>query len=465
MEAEHYQLTQAQKFGLAIGVSTTSKFKLNTTDATLLALRAEYQDFLYSSYAHFCMPLDFWDVTLEVPKKHQNGRSYAKWFAFAIGWEPPHVLQVKLVTRAHSDRHILVRFNQKWSLFHRFLESFTPENPPVDNERLWLMWQSNGKNFPLFTLPRELRDKIYREVVFDGGDGRVFPSRCGLSPGPHAHLGIVRHRTRHNLDIFATRRPSVRLYNDGVLDSKRGYNTCTKGEGGSLQLYEEAVEVLYSSGKFEFTHPKQFRRIFHAAGPEHFRMIHEIEFDFHHAEYLKALGLKVNQTHNYHVCPAMEALKSLNLRRLCIWIPPPISLHSFTSGHIPLWDSETGRGCHTKTVQWILDLLLPLIAHLDVHSIEVCGYIRGPQKRRFFEALTRHKDTITEPTTLAEEVQDDGEEGGVPLDEADNQQLLTMDNNCLLPTEESYKVCTSDHEEFFPDIELQVTNLIHEGED
>jgi hypothetical protein len=425
-------------------------------EPTLLALRAEYQQFIHSSYAGFCVQLEFWEVTMNPPKNTKNRCSNVKVFTFAAGWAPPYVLPVKLVTGANDESHTLVKFNQAWSPFPSFLASLAPEDPPVDTDKLWLMWQSNGKYFPLFNLPRELRDRIYREVIFVGGDPRVFPSRFANSPGTCARLGIFRARSRHNLDILAKRRPQIQQYNRELSKPfPRGYDTCTKGKGGGLRLYEEAVEILYSTGRFEFTLPEQFRQIFFAARLEHFQMIREIEFEFHHADYLKALGMKVNREHSYQVCPAMEALKSLALRRLVIRMASPISLYAFTSDYADLWDYETGRGCHSKTVQWILDLFIPLIAHLDAHRIEIFGYIKRPQKTRFYQTLAKYKEHLAEPTFSVEEMQgDDDDEGGVPLDGTDVQQFLTQDDDWLLPAKKSYRSCSYDAEEISPDFEL-----------
>jgi hypothetical protein len=456
-------LSFAQSTGSVFKNTSSINTNSKTTDLILLALRAEFRNYTHAGYAHFCLKLDIEEVIASGSTIQEERCPNRKLFAFTSGWNEPDVLPVKLVPTENEDCFISLKFNGIWQPFHKFLDSLIPQDPPIDVTNLWNMWQSNGKRFPFFRLPRELRDLMYAEILVGGKNRRIFPQGYSIHYGVRSHMGITRTDSRHNLNILAKRRPTIQRYN-GTYNPPcaRGHNTPTDGKGGSLQLYEEAVKVLYSSGKFEFTLSDQFRRIFWSIRQDHFKLIREIEFDFKHINFLKALGMNFNQYHSYHVCPAMEAIKTLPLRKLIIRIPSPIWMSGYNSLPIKLWDEyRVGYGCQTKTIQWILDLLLPLVAHLESHNIEIHGYIKHSQKERFFRRLVRYKEQMAEPTISSEEIHD-VEQGGVPLDCLEVQRILSFPSPFLEPTEKQlYIPQCYDPEEISPDTQLQVPILYY----
>ncbi|KAF2437092.1 hypothetical protein EJ08DRAFT_12786 [Tothia fuscella] len=415
MDMTDQPITQAQQFGqIFLGkkcpVHTSQKHRF------FIAVEKEYNEFRYIDYQHFELKLHIWDATIYASGHQYQYDPETRLFAFEQGLQPPHVLLVKLVYLKSGQTRLSVKFKGKWRALKSFLNTLMKSIPlmPFSYGDLSQLWGENGKSFRLLELPRELRDTIYKESLLPTSTvvhafqysskpgGRRMRNRMWCTKGP----------SPHNLNLIAKRRTGFGITpNDIVLPFGRGYNTLTQGNGGSRQVCEEALEVLYPTAQFELTSLSQLSRFHKCVPPNHWKMIKEMKFTFCHDEMLRMLGAKLKRGCDYTICPAIEEIPIMKLRKLTIQFPSPQGMYN---SDIELWKPLIG-GCQTRIVQVMLDLLRPFVAHLSEKQLGLEGFIKPAQTRRFFSFLKYYESEPEVCKLPLEFFQEDNNEGGVSL--------------------------------------------------
>lgn len=389
-----------------------------SADPVERAIRAEYRQLRLSSIECYNLDLMFWPATTSDPQFH-DGCSDIKFYNFTQGSNLPHTLPVQVVAGLKEELHVLVKFGGAWRPFTKFLQSLINPCVPASYSLLRCLWGENGKTFPLFDLPAEVRNSIYECAMAPGPSGttpRVHPYRYGM----FQHGGRTRTSLRPNITLLLT----------------------------SRQLHKEAAYILYKFPTFVFQRLWHLESFFGRIGQTNRESLRYIELSFTHKELLKLFGATLSAHHSWNCSPAGMVLRGLQLNKLDLTMPPPVEMVR----HDWLWG--VNLGCQTKVVDWILGFARSYIQHLPV---ELDGYVKKSQKERFIASLQYYKDYNTGSDHERINLKTDVEDGGVKLVEDGSLGSLVIrdeEASSNADSEESEDAEDADTEEIHPAYQL-----------
>jgi hypothetical protein len=415
----------------------------------------DLEQFRHLTFDNFALSLRIRDVTVRKSGLELDDYPAIRLFTLEQGLAEQEI-RVKLEEPKlglDSEPKLSVWFRRKWRPLASLLQSLMVKVPavPFSYTDLSEWWDANGKHFPFLQLPRELRNAIYVESMFLPGTKLVYPYQYSQTPGKGKSR--TKARSPHNLNLLAKRRDPrlpFLIPNDTVLHHPRGFNTCTKGGGGTLQVYEEASQTFYSRAQFIFESAYHLEKFYARVRDKDWQMIRDMRINFSFPDLLGVLGANLGSGYNYQLQVAIEDLPTLRLRKLLVDIPSPRSL---SRTDITLWEDGKG-GCHTKVVQLVLDLLCPYVAHLSESQLQLTGYIKPAQKLRFMNSLERYE---TEPEACKlpiEEFQDKDTEGGVLLQGPHIEHYLQVSDWAQPRDLDLEETMMYDPEDEFPAFEL-----------
>jgi len=385
--------------GWPVGQYAVAKAE-KSADPVERAIRAEYRQLRLSSIECYNLDLTFWPAT--TPNPHfRDGCSNVKFYNFIQGSSPPHVVPVQIVVGLKEELHVLVKFHGAWQPFTKFLQSLINPSIPASYDLLSGLWEENGKVFPLFELPAEVRNTIYEFVMA--------PRPSGVAPRAHPYrYGMFQQRGRTHTSL----RPNMAL----LLASR--------------QIYTEAAYVLYTFPTFVFQRLWHLETFFGQIGQANRTCLRYLELNFTQKELLKMFGASLSVYHSWNPSPAGTVLKRLQLHKFELTMPPPVDMVK----HDWLWGENSG--CQTKVVDWILGFARPYIQHLPV---ELDGYIKETQKERFLESIKYYKDYTVEAHHKKIKLKNDTDDGGVTLsnDETSGFPITGDDASSDVDSEES----------------------------
>jgi len=93
---------------------------------------------------------------------------------------------------------------------------------------------------------------IYTAALFPHGDLPALPYQYSTRPKEWTGRISTVAPSPFNLNLLAMGGRVGRRNRGRFGGSERGTNTSTKGTGGSLQLFTEVCNILYSTARFEF---------------------------------------------------------------------------------------------------------------------------------------------------------------------------------------------------------------------
>ncbi|KAF1990449.1 hypothetical protein K402DRAFT_451408 [Aulographum hederae CBS 113979] len=340
------------------------------------ALNAEYQNLRKSDYHCYCLDLAIWPATSFVADM-VNGMSSIQVFCFGYSsWDTPHVAPVQLITSVDSTPSILVRHNGEWKSLLSFLTTcIRNPHPSTSFPILREMWDSNGKSFPLESLPAELRENIYHKAFTHGlpptaTHPQIFPYRYAEPSRKTSRFGAqgyVPTRYRPNLGLFFTNK----------------------------RVYAEASHLLYTTSIWHFTPAEPgrglrdpFSAFLKTLHPIDRAKIRFVELHYTHKELLKLFGARLSKKYNWVPAdgPLLMRKERLGFRRFGVTFPPACEMLRYEW----LWDPD--MGCQTQVVEWILSSMRGFVGHLDEGAVALEGHVRGRQKEAFLEGLRGQRE-------------------------------------------------------------------------
>jgi hypothetical protein len=348
-------------------------------------INAAYKVLKSNNYDYKVLKLYIWSSTKFCSSFDQNeyGLSEIKFVTFAGENRAPLCLPVQLFRTYYDSIEIRLKLGGEWVTFRTFLDVLVLA-APVDPAKTNHIWEKSGQSFRFLALPRELRDLVYYYSTFENEPALVTPyrysSRGAKIEGVRQYQGSF-----HNVSLMAPQmHPQVR---------------------------EESKKMLYTTAAFNFRSTLAFSNFQFSLRSDTWNMIRNLELEFGYEAWLRVLGASLSTAVRWNPCHSLDGLKTLNLKKLKISFRTPSDLEI---GKSRLFYDK--NGCHTKTVQWILDLLVPILAELDVKELRLEGYIKNVQKSRFFDRFQKYKNSLevtdVKPEDLIEEI---NESGGVSL--------------------------------------------------
>jgi hypothetical protein len=384
-------------------------------------LKSAYKLLKAVNYDYRALALYIWSSTKFCPSfEEEYGLSDIKFVSFAPENRPALCLPVQLHRDAVDKIHIRLNFGGEWITFCSFLDTLVLA-APLDPAKMTHLWNKSGTPFRILDLPRELRDQIWYHAVFQ-------------KEPPIAHPF---HYSRRGTKVAGVRCYQASFHNVALLSPKM-----------PPQIRKEATKVLYTKATFYFMSTRTFSNFFFTLRPKTWNLICKLELDFGYEGWLHILGAHLSTAVRFNSCQSLEGLKSLKLRDLNIRFREPLNLECSKS---KLWYGK--EGCHTKVVQWILELLVAVLAHVEIKNLRFEGYIKTQQKARFFDRLKKYKDSLETIDVKPEDlVQENDEHEGVLLDHPKAKTIMVRPD-CQ---EEPGIPCSRvfDPEEIYPEMEL-----------
>lgn len=356
-----------------------------------------------NNYDYDILDLDFWLSTKFRPGSQdiKEGWNDIQFISLVQRIGPPLCLPAQMFLSHHHVADIRLKLGGKWMQFIDFLDLLVLA-APVDPARMAYIWKHSGKKFDLLALPRELRDQIWSDAIFY--DRRAFVKAPPRPCRSRQFEGVISHKgSFHSVALLNERMPQ--------------------------QIRDESRMVLWTKGTFQFKYTRDFSDFLLNAQPGELKMLRKVELSFGYQEWLCLLGAQLNSRHRFTACPSLNVLKAAQLHELKLVFREPMNLES---SRCHLWYYE--KGCHTKVLQWILDLLVPVIGHANIKKLKVEGFIKHAQKAHFFKKIEmfskeikKYKDMFEiDDITLADLKEEGDEDGGVSLAGAREQVFLAM---------------------------------------
>ncbi|KAK4900647.1 hypothetical protein LTR27_002363 [Elasticomyces elasticus] len=193
-------------------------------------------------------------------------------------------------------------------------------------------WKENGKSFPLFELPRELRDLLY---------GFYF----GHSIEPR-----YAHKARPGAIAKASCTATLMRLNRRTL--------------------QECRELLNRQTPFLIKHRRTLRSLL-VEYPDQRHHVRRLELALSHSDFLKLFGFPFEDNVPYEAQSAAKVLAEMSLKHLIIRIAAP----SLITGCPPL-----DGGCQRVITRWILSAAWP---YVGCNPVEIQGYVTKQQKDDF----------------------------------------------------------------------------------
>src|SRR6266480_4976844 len=374
-------------------------------DPVRRALLQCYRELRKSSFDLFNIEFAIWPASSFDAEIYKEGWSDIKFFAFKQGWADPHVLPVQVVIGLEGESYVLVKFNHQWQTFEEWMRTFLPSEsdmvPPATYYNLGRFWNYNKKHFRFLDLPREVRDISYDYAMFPDGHHRVIPFHNRLPD----YLKVYTPKEAHNLHLLRTNR----------------------------QTWEESSKVLYGRAKFNFRKCKTVERFITGIRSRNFDQLRHVELCLTAMEFIDLFLfiddlLRKRRLHPPYItlnpadfdipCLGMwaSALIFLKVRRLVLHFKHPAdpsasSKEKFTPhGSFPCWPEF----CQTKLVETCLNLARPFM-YKPWDRIEISGYVKNGQRKRFFDSLPDYYDHMTDSWVNKIELPEDHEDGGVSI--------------------------------------------------
>lgn len=370
-------------------------------DPVRRALLKCYRELRKSTFDLFNIEFTIWPASSFVAEIYEEGCSDIKFFAFKQGWADPHIIPVQVVIGLEEESYVLVKFNHQWQTFEEWMRTFLPSEtdviPPATYHNLGRFWKYNEKHFRFLDLPMEMRDIIYDYAMFPEGHRRVIPFHKHLP----SHLKVYTPKEVHNLSLLCVNR----------------------------QVWEESSKVLYGRAKFDFRKCETVEKFIIGMQSRNLGRLHYVELCLTAMEFLdlfiffdnflRKYGLIKPYIANFNASNlgmGANVLIFLKVRKLVLYFKHPAapgasSKEKYTvDGSYPCWPEF----CQKKLIEICLNFARPFV-YKPWDRIEISGYVKNGQRKRFFDSLPDYYDHMTDSWVEKIELSEDHEDGGVSI--------------------------------------------------
>ncbi|TID13496.1 hypothetical protein E6O75_ATG11412 [Venturia nashicola] len=375
-----------------IGWGTTTDGPPYMVEGILNSTYLRIQDL---NYDYNVLDLDFWSSSKLRPriKKFGQGWKVLQFISLIRRNGAALCLAVRLTISENQVVDVSFKLGSGWMEFTDFLNLLVLA-APTDPAKIRHIWKQSGKKFNLLALPRELRDQVWAYAVFF--DKQCLVGAPGGRRGPRFE-GVMSYRgSFHSVPLTDATMPR--------------------------QIREEARLVLWTQGTFQFKSIVQFSDFFLHAKAEDLVMLRKMELNFGYEDWLRLLGAQLTSRARFTACRSVDVLQTAPLKELKLVFRKPSDLYRTD---YRIWDYQ--KGCHTKVLQWILNLFTPILGRASIKTLKVEGFIKHAQKAHFYKEIEEFKEMLKDPKMTLEELKEEGDEGGgVSLLGAREQAILAL---------------------------------------
>ncbi|QDS68688.1 hypothetical protein FKW77_002685 [Venturia effusa] len=387
-------------------------------------LNSMYKHLRAQNYDHNTLDLDFWSSTKFCPSLQDLllGWNGIQFISMIQRSGPPLCLPVKLLYSPSCVADIHLKLGGEWMKFVDFLDLLVLA-APVDPAKIMHIWKHSGKTFDLLALPRELRDQIWAYAIFSSERALVGSGRRGRQlPGVRSPKGSV-----HSIALLSPKMPR--------------------------QIREEGNMILWTQGTFQYKHARDFSEFFIHTRPEDIAMLRKMELNFGYESWLRLLGAQLTTRVRFTACSSLDIFKTAQLQEVKLIFREPADLER---SQFRLWHYTSG--CHTQVVQWIFDLLVPILARASIKRLKIEGFVKHAQKACFIKEIAKLREILNPKFdfTLEDLKEERDGDGGVSLAGAREQALLAMPN---FQVEADIVSDQYDPEELYTNVQLPPTCL------